>query len=109
MGRDVTMLGVFGTTMTVTSSDTAQSLPPSATEDFADAGINELATGALITVETFPVRIAWRIDPTSTFGHLLSVGDSIRVKDRNNLLRLRFINGTVGSNGVLMITPEFDK
>lgn len=109
MGRDITMFGVFGRTFTMDGSDTAQSLPASATENLTDADINDLSAGVFITVETHPIRIAWWETPTASFGHLLSAGDAIRIKGRENVLRLKFINGTPGSNAVLMITPEFDK
>jgi hypothetical protein len=109
MSKDVSINGVFGTTVPVSASDSAQYLPLTVLQDLVDSDLGDYASGCLITVEDYPVRIAWRTAPTATFGHLLGVGDTIRIKDRNNLLKLRFINGTAGSTANMIITPEFDK
>lgn len=110
MEKDAALIGTFGSTVKVSSSDTAQYLPGSVTQDLVDVDLNDFSIGIFITVEDYPVRIAWRTAPTTTgLGHLLSVGDCVRFKGRNNILKMRFINKTAGQNGTLQITAEYDK
>jgi len=109
MDKDVSMLGTFGSTVRVVSSDTAQYLPSTVIQYLVNTDLNDYSVGVMISVETYDVRIAWRTTPTTTVGHILAVGDVLRIKGRDNILKLRFINKTVGENGVLQITPEYSK
>ena len=63
--------------------------------------------GVLITVETYDIRFSWGTDPVQNgVGHLLTVGQSIKLTNPKQILDFRFINKTNAENSILMITPE---
>jgi hypothetical protein len=92
-----------GITKRVASSDTSQTLISNLTLVSGHYPI-----GALITCETYDVRIAFGADAVLTggseVGHVLTAGSSIWLYSNSAVRNARFINKTSGSNGVLQIT-----
>jgi len=98
--------GAPGPTTRLAASDTAQSLPSNViTKDGKDA------VAVLITCEENDIRFALGgVTPTqgaSAVGHVLAVGESIRLASPEAVTTFKFINKTNGQNGVIQVTPEF--
>lgn len=105
MLRTVQIDGRPGDTARYTASDTATALPDAV---LTNSGAE--CVGLLITVETYPVRIAFGVDPTQgvgSVGHLLQVGDVYKVAGNDLAAELQYINANNGANGVLQITPFY--
>ena len=102
MLRAVMIDGRPGTTVKYTASDVATALPAAI---LTNSGAS--AVGLLITCETYPIRIAFVADASLTVGHILNVGDVYRVYGNTLVSELTYINATLGSNGVLQVTPFY--
>ena len=64
------------------------------------------ATAAFVTLETAQVRFRYDgTNPTSSEGHLMDIGDSIRIKGPNNIKNFKAIR-TGSTSGVLKVTFE---
>jgi len=106
MERDLTMTGIYGPTVRMVSSDTAQSFSANVLANTD----GEPSDSVIITCESNDIRIGWMTTPTqgaSGVGHLLSSGDTFRIVGRDNILRFKFISAVNGIHGVLQITPEY--
>jgi len=98
-----TFKGVYGKTQTLEVTDTAQILEDVATLDFGDYP----PIGLLLTCESNDIRYAFRVNPTASFGHVLK--KDIPVEFFGPLAaKMRVINDTAQSDGVLMITPIYE-
>ena len=72
----------------------------------ADGSKNNVV-GVLVTVETYDLRFAWGTNPTQAgVGHILYVGQSLKLTNHKQIIDFRFINKTNGENSVIQITPE---
>ncbi len=75
----------------------------------SEAGTDALYLGpsnALITVEDNPIRLTYDgTTPTSTIGHYVEAGDSIRVNGSISIQNLKFIRAT-GADAVAQVTYE---
>ena len=90
-------------TISVTLTDASQDLQTLV--DLTDAEFHNVVA-ALVTVEGYDCRISFGVDPTTTTGHIVSVGASFRIASHNLLENLRFINKTAGEDSLLTITLE---
>lgn len=89
-------------TTRIACSDTATALPSAL---LTVAGYT--AKGAIITVETASIRLAFGIDPTAGvtgLGHMLRAGDTFRLYGESMVSQVKHINYTVGVNGVIQVT-----
>jgi hypothetical protein len=108
------VLSVMGTdpiTARVPTSDTSQVLTTAF--DTAYTGTDPTWTkvkSVLITCETYDIRIAFGVAASKTasseVGHVLAVGQSLRIPSGDLVRKARIINKTTGSNGVLQVTVE---
>ena len=99
--------GKAGATTRVASANTAAAI---------NAAIhtqnNRPAKSMLITVEDYPVRIAYGEatavnTPGSEVGHISPVGSRWRLWSHDDITSLSHINETDDNVGILMVTPEF--
>jgi len=86
----------------ITASDSASSISRDYLESFGSRAI-----GAFITVETNNLRVAFNTNPTTTVGHLVEAGQSLRLSGSAAVSAFRYINATAGSNCVFQLTLEF--
>jgi hypothetical protein len=107
--RDFSMTGSYGFTYVLTSTDSPQSFDSSyLTYSTAPSGEQARTAGsALVTCETYPVRVSWLTPPTFTLGHTLMVGDTLRIVGIINLENFQFVSASAGAAGVLQVTFEF--
>jgi len=112
--------GNIGTTVKITADDTSNALIADGlisiteTETLADGAGNAITytrvlTGCLITCEENDIRFGFGITATASLGHILYVGQSIKLTSAAMFRAFRYINDTAGSNGVMMATPEYSK
>lgn len=117
--------GNLGTTTKITADDTSNALIAdgglSITQDetLADGAGNSITRsavliGALITCEENDIRFGFgtpgtAITVTASLGHILYVGQSIKLTSAIMFRSFRYINKTAAANGVLMVTPEYSK
>ena len=94
--------GVFGKTVTLVVTDTVQVL-----DEVLDFGDNP-PIGILVSCEENAVRCAFRVDPTATFGHVLKKDLTAKFLSHPYAAKMRVINDTAQSAGVLMITPLYE-
>ena len=92
-----------GTTVSLTSSDSAQAIP---------AGVlnasNKPAKRVWITVEDNTVRVGFGGAAISTsLGHLFYAGDIIKLDSYKQANEFRVISAVAGVHGVLQITGEY--
>jgi len=73
---------------------------------------NKSAIAVLITCEDNPIRFtlgnATPTQGTAGLGHILYVGQSLRLPNPAALRTFRYINHTNGANGVLQATFEYE-
>jgi hypothetical protein len=103
--------GYPGTTRSVTSSNTAQALTSSYITNGTLTSQKE-AIGLVVTCETNDVRVTWcGTAPTTSsgtaFGHILTVGQSLRINNPEAIKNFKYVSKTAGSHGVLHYTPEY--
>jgi hypothetical protein len=94
-----------GATQTLTSSDTSTAFSSSL---LTVAG--RAAQGAIITVETNPVKIAFGADPVQgagNLGHILDVGAFIRLSGPDLMENFRYISSIGSAHGKLQVTPLY--
>jgi hypothetical protein len=93
-------------TLRLVGSDAAQALSSTV---LTVAG--RTCKGAIITVEDNPIRIAFGgATPTqgaSSLGHLLNVGDVMRVYGEGMMQDFKYINANNGNNSVMQLTPLY--
>jgi len=102
------------TTLKHTCGDAAETLIDDVTGFVAQRSVttgpgtvNENVIAVLITCEDNDIRFAWGTNPVqSGVGHILYVGQSLKLTNHKQIIDFRFINKTAQSNAVLMITPE---
>lgn len=94
--------GKAGTTQTVASTDTAQSLPAAVIKD-TNLGI---ANGAIISVETNTIRYTFTSTPTQAgLGHACTAGNGLVLNSPQMVKNFKFISASAGSHANLQITP----
>ena len=95
------------TTITGTTSDTAQSLSDlGANLTVESLAMTKIAIYAEVFIETNPVRMGFNSVSTS-LGKLLYPGDHIKLEGANEVSEARFISAIAGIHGTLQITTEF--
>lgn len=94
------------TTVAITATDASQLL--TAAFDTALGASVEWAgvLSATITCEDQDVRIAFGTAASTTVGHLLAAGQSMRIPGNDMITKARIINKTAGANAVLQVTLE---
>ena len=97
--------GYPGNTTKITVSDTATQI---------DSNLvtrnGQPAVGLFVTCEDNDVRVTWGgTDPSTTLGHLLVTGQSLKLNNEEAIRNFKYINKSAGSNGTLMVTPEFNQ
>lgn len=93
-----------GPSFAKTSTDTAQTLSP------VDYLLNDQYPRALlISCATNPARLAFggAVPTTAGFGHLLAVGDFLRLEGLEYITTLRYISATAGNAAALTLTLEY--
>jgi len=99
---DIMLKGICGVTQKVTSSNAVQTLSDLLTYgDYSPIGL-------FITSETYPIRFAFRVDPSATSGHVLPKDKTLFLEDGFAARNFRFISDTAGEHGVLYITPIYN-
>lgn len=97
----ISVQGRPAATYSVASTNTAQSL--NATQLGAFTPI-----AALITCETNSVRFAFGgTTPTTSLGHLLAAGESLRVANGGMVRSFKFISAEADTHGTLQVTIEY--
>lgn len=92
---------VAGTTQTLTSTDTAQSLPDLVVDGAMAASLD-------LSVETANIRIAYKVPPTQAgLGHLVSAGEHITINNPDDILSLKYISATASTPAKVVITPRY--
>lgn len=92
---------------TLTSSDSAQSLPDSV-KYFSGSPGSRKAQAVEIVVEDAPIRVAHGVNPTiAGLGKRVDIGGVIYLHGWPEVDTFRFINAISGSNATLQITAEF--
>jgi hypothetical protein len=96
--------GTPGLTYKVTASDTSTGISASV---LTYLGVT--AKGAIITVETYGIRIAFGgTTPTQAgTGHYIEAGGGLRIYGNSALTNFKYINYANGNNAVLQITPLY--
>lgn len=99
--------GVPNETYSVAGADTAAALGTAKVyKDGTVTGVK--AIGALISVETFPIRYCvGGSTPTTSLGHLLNPGDVLVLKNWKAVETFKHINKVSGSNSLLQVSVEF--
>jgi hypothetical protein len=96
--------GSPGETTALTVSDTVVSLP-SVQPTIYWTGSRAIAV--LITCEAANIRFAFNVNPTSSFGHILYVGQSLRLANPVAVKTFKAIQATAGQVATLHITHEY--
>lgn len=98
--------GTPGTTFNgVSNNSTVKTLSDLGT--LTKAGQNPVA--ALITVDDFAVRVAYRVDPTQGgLGHLLRPGDSMWLASKDEIDHLRIITEEGTNHGTVNASLFYD-
>jgi hypothetical protein len=60
----------------------------------------------MLTCENNDCRIAFGVAASSTVGHVLAPGQSIRIPNNDMLTKARIINKTAGLDSVIQVTME---
>ena len=96
--------GTPGPTYTVTASNTATGISASV---LTYLGVT--AKGAIITVETYGIRIAFGgTTPTiAGLGHYIEAGGGLRIYGSTAMANFKYINYVTSNNAVLQITPLY--
>jgi hypothetical protein len=96
--------GTPGPTYTVTASNTVAGISASV---LTYLGVT--AKGAIITVETYGIRIAFGgTTPTiAGLGHYIEAGGGLRIYGSTALANFKYINYVTSNNAVLQITPLY--
>jgi hypothetical protein len=94
------------TTLAITLTDASQLL--TAAVDTALGASVEWAgvLAVMISCETNDCRVAFGVAASSTVGHVLAAGQSLRIPSNDLLTKARIINKTAGSNAVIQVTLE---
>jgi len=77
-----------------------------------DAALGEVVywqgvRAAMITCETYDCRISFGAAATTSIGHILYVGQSIRVPSNDMVSGAHLINKTAGQNAIIQVTLEY--
>lgn len=100
--------GEAGDTITEAGTDAAQNLDDDSTFVFHDATTNKNVSGVLITVDSNDIKFCFGSTPVQGgLGHVLSVGQSLYLRNIKNARAFNYINKTNGANASLMITPFY--
>jgi len=107
------MTGEPLTTLTHTCDDTAETLDDvtgfvfQTTVTKAGAPFKANVVAVLITCEDYDIKFAWGTNPVQAgVGHILAVGQSMKLTNYKQINDFRFINENNGEDAVLQITPE---
>ncbi len=93
-------------TVAITLTDTSAALT-----DLVDTALSKTVswgsvTAATITAETNDCRIAFGVDASTTVGHVLAAGQSMRIPNADMITNANLINAISGSDSVVQITLE---
>lgn len=94
------------TTVAITLTDSSQLL--SSAVDTA-LGVSVEWAGVLavtISCETKDFRIAYGVAASTTVGHVVAAGQSLRIASNDMLTKARVINKTAGENSTVQVTLE---
>jgi hypothetical protein len=106
MKYNISIMGKPSETRRLASSDIAQNLP-----DDLITNNSSPAIAVTITCEAYNLRFSLNSTPTQSAlseGHLLYVGQSMRITNGYAIKNFSFINATNGENAIIQVTPEFE-
>ncbi len=106
------VIGAPEKTYQVTVTDTAKTLIASVGTNFMQtAGSRpKNVVGVIITCETYNIRFtlgSQSADPSTTFGHILYSGQSLRLANPTAIQYMKIINAETGKAAVIHVTPEY--
>ena len=96
--------GSPGITSVLTVSNIAVPLPDT---QLSTSWTRSRAIASIITCEGASVRIAFNIDPTNSFGHILYPGQSLYLSNPVAVRTFRVIQANAGQTAILHITHEY--
>jgi len=103
----IEMHGEAGTTIKMTSSNTAKALIHDDNIAAMQNADGKLLCAVLLSVETQSIRISFTSTPSQTLGHLLVAGTILRISNPRSIAALKYRSAVDGSHGVLTATPEY--
>lgn len=97
-----TLDGDAGTTQSIASTNTAQSLAAAMIKDVTLGKAN----GAIITIETAPIRYTFNATPTQAgLGHIAEADTIIILNSSQMVHNFKFISHTADTHATLQVTP----
>lgn len=101
--------GIAGTTVTETSTNTAQNIDTGVTGIAFKNADGDLISGLLITCETNDLRYSFTATPVvGGLGHVLvKAREGIYIEGAVNIRAFRFISAATDTHAVLAITPFY--
>jgi len=104
--------GRTGVTLKITADDTSNNLltdgsvPTTLT---ADSKPEKGLIGAIITVETNPLRVTFGTAALQAgTGHVISVGQTLMLESAWEVRNMQYINHTNAANSVMQVTPLYN-
>ena len=104
------MGNLMGATVVVTTTDSSELLSTVVTAALTTAGSTanwKMVRSVLITAETNPARIAFGRAASTTVGHVLAAGSSLRIPSGNLANAARIISAGSSTASTLQVTLEF--
>jgi len=87
-------------------SNTIKGSLTSAAQTLSDLGVSFPINGITITVESADARFSFSASATAALGHVLAVGQSLRIPSSFSCRRLNLVNRVSSADSVVMLTPE---
>lgn len=93
-------------TVVVTTTDVSTLLTTSLAAKFSSIDTANVKA-VLITCETNAARIAFGVAASTTVGHVIAAGSSLRLPSNSMFLAARIISASAGSAATLQVTLEY--
>lgn len=94
-------------TVTFLSTDTSQVLTTAISAASTAVTNFGQTKAAMISVESNPVRFAFGVAASTTKGHVIAAGGSIRLTDHSFIAGAQFISASAGNHGRLQVSLEY--
>lgn len=105
--NDVFMIqGTPGITQSETVTDAVQTLATGLGTDIITKN-GKTVLAVTISCETYGIRYAFGVNPSTTFGHILYPGQTLYIANTAAIRNFRYINLSSGNAAKLHITPEY--
>lgn len=104
----MTVMGsLYATTVKFNTTDTSQLLTTAIDAALGSSGDYGKVKAVLITAETNAARIAFGVTATTSLGHVLAAGSSLRIPSSSLTQAARIISSVAGSHATLQVTLEY--